>query len=131
MFATPVVKAYNILPLSKDELSEVLDFVFLGPVRPTERYFVRTPMLVRRDRVKDALDWSKLNQRDYQDLEISAENFKNLLESGIPCGVDWRETKDGETKNVAEAMSVHVNGEENIEQRPCSFAVSGLSGDPV
>ncbi|KAJ7351638.1 hypothetical protein DFH08DRAFT_694806, partial [Mycena albidolilacea] len=110
MFATPIVKIYQVLSVSKDELSEVLAFVFLGSARPTEEDFARTPML--------------LNHRDYADLEISPENLQDLPENGIPCGVDWKETVEGETSNVAEAMSVHDTGEEEegTAQGPCSFA---------
>ncbi|KAJ7863678.1 hypothetical protein B0H13DRAFT_1638104, partial [Mycena leptocephala] len=61
-------KVYNILPLSRDELSEVLAFVFLGSAKPTDEDYVRTPMFVRRQRVKDALDWLKLNHKDYHEL---------------------------------------------------------------
>ena len=43
--------------------------------------------------------------------------------------VDWKETKDGETNNVTETMSVHDNGNEVTEQGLSSFAVSGLTGD--
>ncbi|KAJ6538199.1 hypothetical protein DFH09DRAFT_1090792 [Mycena vulgaris] len=50
MFANPTIKVYNILPPSRDELSEVLAFVFLGPPKPTKEEFKRTLMLVRRER---------------------------------------------------------------------------------
>ncbi|KAJ6548077.1 hypothetical protein B0H10DRAFT_1851609 [Mycena sp. CBHHK59/15] len=130
MFATPIVKVYNILPLSKDELSEVLAFVFLGSAKPTEEDFARMPRLVRRDRVKDALKWLKLNHRDYEDLDISADEIRDLPEHGIHCGYEWEGTKNGETNNVPEAMSVDNNGEEEgTEAGPSSFAVSGLTGE--
>ncbi|KAJ7938557.1 hypothetical protein B0H13DRAFT_2226302 [Mycena leptocephala] len=129
MFATPVVKVYNTLPLSQNEVSEVLAFVFLGSAKPTDEDFVRTPMLVRRQRVKDALDWLKLNHRDYEDLQISQQNLNFLPESGIPCGVDWKETAPNESNLVAEAMSVDNNGDEDegTSSGPCSFAVAGLT----
>ncbi|KAJ7865750.1 hypothetical protein B0H14DRAFT_2347813 [Mycena olivaceomarginata] len=95
MFANPTVKVYNTLPPTKDELSEVLAFVFLGPSKPTEDEFKRTPMLVRRERVKTALDWLKLNHSDYATLEISPENLADLPEHGIPCSVEWKQTKEG------------------------------------
>ncbi|KAJ7814254.1 hypothetical protein B0H14DRAFT_3090128 [Mycena olivaceomarginata] len=60
MFVNPTVKVYNVLPPTRDELSEVLAFV-LGPTKPTEEEFRRTPMLVRRQRDQNALDWLKLN----------------------------------------------------------------------
>ncbi|KAJ6598813.1 hypothetical protein B0H10DRAFT_1825740, partial [Mycena sp. CBHHK59/15] len=109
MFATPIVKVYNILPLTADELSEVLAFIFLGPARPTEEDFMRTPMLVRQDRVKDALDWLKLNHVDYEDLEILKDNIEALPENGIPYGVDWIETNEGDSNTVPKAMAVHDN----------------------
>lgn len=61
MFSAPVVKVYNILPPPKDEINEILAFVFVGPARPSDEEYVRTPMLVRRQKIKDALDWLKLN----------------------------------------------------------------------
>ncbi|KAJ7300452.1 hypothetical protein DFH08DRAFT_919268 [Mycena albidolilacea] len=105
MFATPIRKVYDTLPISRDELSEVLAFVFLGSAKPTDAEFVRTPMFVRRQRVKDALDWLKLNHRDYTALEISIANLNDLPEAGIPCGVDWKQTEEGESNLVPEAMN--------------------------
>lgn len=90
MFATPIRRVYSVLPPSRDELSEVLVFVFLGSAKPTEDDFVHTPMFVRRQRVTDALDWLKLHHRDYHSLGISDDNLKQLPESGILCGVDWK-----------------------------------------
>ncbi|KAJ6543523.1 hypothetical protein DFH09DRAFT_928514 [Mycena vulgaris] len=40
MFANPTIKVYNnILPPSRDELTEVLASVFIGPTKPTEDEF--------------------------------------------------------------------------------------------
>ncbi|KAJ7088932.1 hypothetical protein C8R44DRAFT_561738, partial [Mycena epipterygia] len=129
MFATPVVKVYNILPPSQDEISEVLAFVFVGPARPSDQEYVRTPMLVRRKRVQDALNWLKLNHSDYEQLSISAENLSALPESGIPCGVDWKRTEEDESNNLAAAMSQHDDTEEHgTIKGPCSFSVAGLTG---
>ncbi|KAJ7892102.1 hypothetical protein B0H14DRAFT_2335499, partial [Mycena olivaceomarginata] len=50
MFANPTVKVYNILPPTKDELSEGLAFVFLGPTKPTQDEF-STPTLKSRLRI--------------------------------------------------------------------------------
>ncbi|KAJ6603848.1 hypothetical protein B0H10DRAFT_1662588, partial [Mycena sp. CBHHK59/15] len=105
MFLTPIVKVHNILPPSQEEISEVLAFIFLGPAKPTDDEYVRTPMLVRRDKVRIALEWLKLNHEDYRDLEISVENLSSLPESGIPCGVDWKKTEQDESSNIAAAMS--------------------------
>ncbi|KAJ7321531.1 hypothetical protein DFH08DRAFT_917223 [Mycena albidolilacea] len=112
MFATPIRKVYDTLPLSQDELSEVLVFVFLGSAKPTDEDFVRTPMFVRRQRVKDALDWLKLNHRDYSCLEISQSNLEALPEAGIPCGVEWKQTEAEESNLIPEAMSLDNNGDD-------------------
>jgi hypothetical protein len=131
MFATPIRKVYDILPLSRDELSEVLAFVFLGSAKPTDADFVHTPMFVRRQRVKAALDWLKLNHKDYISLEISDDNLNDLPEAGIPCGVDWKQTEGGDSNLVPEAMSVDNPGDvdEGTSSGPCSFAVAGLTGE--
>jgi hypothetical protein len=131
MYATPIRKVYNTLLISRDELSEVLAFVFLGSAKPTEADFVRTPLFVRRQRVKDALDWLKLNHRDYTALEISDVNLNDLPEAGILCGVDWKQTEEGESNLVPEAMSVNNSGDvdEGTSSGPCSFAVAGLTGE--
>ncbi|KAJ7315250.1 hypothetical protein DFH08DRAFT_715950, partial [Mycena albidolilacea] len=114
MFATPVRKVYQTLPLARDELSEVLAFVFLGSAKPTEEDFVRTPMF--------------LNHRDYQSLEISQTNLNDLPEAGIPCTVEWKQTEDGDTNLVPEAMSVDNPGDvdEGTSSGPCSFAMKAL-----
>jgi hypothetical protein len=87
-------------------------------------------MLVRRERVKTALDWLKLNHSDYATLEISLENLADLPENGIPCGVEWKQTEDGESTKVPEQLSVHDDSEEEgTTSGLCTFAVHGLSGE--
>jgi len=49
MFANPTAELYSVLPPSREELSEVLAFVFLGSARPSDEDLQRTPMLVRRN----------------------------------------------------------------------------------
>ncbi|KAJ7301295.1 hypothetical protein DFH08DRAFT_656906, partial [Mycena albidolilacea] len=113
MFATPVKKVYQTLPLATDELSEVLAFVFLGSAKPTDEDFIRTPMF------------------DYHSLEISDTNLNDLPEAGIPCTVEWKQTEEGESNLVPEAMSVDNPGDvdEGTSSGPCSFAVAGLTGE--
>ncbi|KAJ7236933.1 hypothetical protein C8J57DRAFT_1087905, partial [Mycena rebaudengoi] len=130
MFANPTVQVYNILPPSSDEISEILAFVFLGPTKPTEEEFVRTPMLVRRYRVQAALDWLKLNHCDYSDLQISKENIEALPEYGMPFGVDWKPTAGDESSLSPEQRSVDDGGvdTEGTSSGKCTFAVHGLTG---
>lgn len=46
MFSSPIVKVYHKLPPSREELDEVLAFVFMGSAQPTEEEFKRSPMFV-------------------------------------------------------------------------------------
>ncbi|KAJ7122507.1 hypothetical protein C8R43DRAFT_899845, partial [Mycena crocata] len=84
MFAQPSLKNYLTLPPSREQLSEVLAFVFTGSAAPTQEDFDRTPMLVRREKVANALEWLKLNHEGYADLEISQENLASYKYKDIP-----------------------------------------------
>ncbi|PPQ87199.1 hypothetical protein CVT25_014754 [Psilocybe cyanescens] len=128
MYSNPTVKVYHKLPPSRDEMNEVLAFVFTGPAQPTEEDFKRCPMLVRRQKVVDALEWLRLNHRDYIDLEISIENIESYPLVGVPVTVDFRK-KDENSNHIASSMSMHDNEEEEgSTEGPCPFTVHGLSG---
>ncbi|KAJ6512499.1 hypothetical protein C8R45DRAFT_813446, partial [Mycena sanguinolenta] len=129
MFPQPVVKVYHKLPPSQEELSEVLAFVFTGSSQPTEEDFERTPMLVRKRRVIEALEWLKLNHEGYKDMEISLENLASYKHANIPVVVDYRKTHaTADDSMPAEARSVNDAGEEyGTSAGPCSFAVHGFT----
>ena len=63
-FSNPVPKVYNILPPDREELDSVIAFMYTGPCRPTSEDLKRTPLLVRLNKVRMALDWLKLNHKD-------------------------------------------------------------------
>ena len=69
--------------------NEVLAFIFQGPARPTDDDIKCTPMLVRRNNVKDALEWLKLNHVDYEDLYISEETLNTYPLAGIPVEIQY------------------------------------------
>ena len=128
MFANPTVKVYHALPLSLDQLDEVLAFTYTGPTNPTEKDFARTPMLVRRIKVCKALKWLKLNHADYEDLEISQKNLKNYPLNGFPVIVDFHRTSTTSNK-IPSLMSVHnIEDEKGTKAGPCFFMVHGLTG---
>ncbi|KAF9470700.1 hypothetical protein BDN70DRAFT_821011, partial [Pholiota conissans] len=130
MFANPTVSVYNILPPSREELSEVLAFVFIGSVRPNEEEIQRTPMLVRRNKVAKALEWLKLNHIDYADLQISKENLESYPLSGVPVFIDYKAI-DAETSNQIPAAMSKFDDEDEIgtAEGPCPFTVHGLTGE--
>lgn len=45
-------------------------------------------MLVHRQKVQEALEWLKINHRDYEDLEIKKKNLASYPLAGIPVTVD-------------------------------------------
>ncbi|KAJ6534303.1 hypothetical protein B0H19DRAFT_851249, partial [Mycena capillaripes] len=130
MFAQPILKVYQKLPPSREEMSEVLAFVFTGSSAPTQEDFDRTPMLVRRDKVAAALNWLKLNHEGYADLEISEENLLSYKHHDIPVVVDYRKTKAEPQDSIPTvARSVNDSNEEHgTSKGQCSFAVHGLTG---
>jgi hypothetical protein len=86
-FACPTFQVYQHLPPTRNELDEVLAFIFTGVQPPNEDDLERTPMLVRRSKVSLALEWLKLNHVDYHDLVIDRETLNSYPESGIPVEV--------------------------------------------
>ena len=70
---SPTVLVYHTLPPTREEMDDVLAVIFTGSAPPTNEDFQRTPMLARRDKVSKALEWLKLNHRDYADLNISRD----------------------------------------------------------
>ena len=127
MFANPQVKVYHALPPSCQELDEVLAFTYTGITAPTDEDYARTPMLVQRNKVSEALEWLKLNHTDYADLEISKQNLDSYPLNGVPIVVSFHESKEGSNK-IPSAMSVHdIEEEEGTESGPCSFTVHGLT----
>ncbi|KAF5379241.1 hypothetical protein D9615_006090 [Tricholomella constricta] len=96
---------------------------------PTDEDYQRAPVLVRRRAVRDALEWLILNHFDYSDVAISDENLSKYPEDSPPVSVVY---KQSDTNKIAEAMSVHDNGdEEGIDSGEVPFIVHGLMGDQL
>jgi hypothetical protein len=129
MFSNPTVKVYHALPPSRREISEILAFVFQGPIQPSESDIKRTPMLVRRNAVKDALEWLKLNHVDYEDLTISFENLNDYPLMGVPVNIEYSKSDPESGNKIVSAMSVYDNEfEDGTTDGPCPFTVHGLTG---
>ena len=129
MFSNPTVKVYHALPPSRREVSEILAFVFRGPIQPTDSDIKRTPMLVRRNVVKDALEWLKLNHVDYEDLHISIDNLNDYPLVGVPVNIEYSKTDADSENKISSAMSVFDNEfDDGTTDGPCPFTVHGLTG---
>lgn len=127
MFKHPTPKIYQTLPPPSKEFDEVLAVIYTGPCKPTPEDVQRTPFLVRRNTVKTALNWLKLNHSDYHDLVISDKNLEEYPENAAPVCVTY---KDSVINRDREAMSLDDTEDEvGTESGPCSFSVQGLVGE--
>lgn len=127
-FASPMVKVYHHLPPPREDLEEGLAFLFTGITPPTDEEMKRTPMLVRRNVVKRALNWLILNHPDYSDLQIDHLALLSYPEEGIPVRVKKVIVEDG-SNIVAAATSLHDTQEEQgASAGDCPFTVCGLVG---
>ncbi|TFK63281.1 hypothetical protein BDN72DRAFT_776075, partial [Pluteus cervinus] len=124
-FESPIPKIYNKLPPPAEDLDEVLAILFTGPELPTTADFQRTPLLVRRKVVKKALEWLKLNHKDYHDLTIDYKAIEALSEDMPPVSVQYKKMN---SNTSTESMSVfEQEDEEGVKDGPCPFAVHGLT----
>lgn len=80
VFAQSVAKFSAILPPSRKDINECLTVLFTGPMKPTTEDYKRTPFLIRRSVVWDALCWLKNNHRDYKDVMMSHSNLLSYPE---------------------------------------------------
>ena len=87
----------------------------------------RTPLLVRRKKISEALEWLKLNHLDYSDLDISYKNLAGYPENGPPVIVAYRHA---DRNKDPESTSAYDNAEEDgTESGECPFVVNGITGD--
>ncbi|KAI0075441.1 hypothetical protein K474DRAFT_1599828, partial [Panus rudis PR-1116 ss-1] len=128
-FAIPQPKVYNVLPPPREDLDEVLAFIYLGPSKPNPEDFKRTPFLVRRNKVAEALNWLKLNHIDYADLEISQKNLEAYSEDSPPVEVDFQLSH---INKQAESSAVNdVEEDEGTAEGHCPFVVHGITGEKL
>ncbi|KAF9050081.1 hypothetical protein BJ165DRAFT_1414089 [Panaeolus papilionaceus] len=121
-FEQPSWKIYNTLPIALSELDDVLSVVFTGKVRPSPEDLRRTPVLVRRKRVQAALEWLRLNHKDYYDLTID-----HAVLNTYPLD----DTNVDDEGNVLDATKSVFDSIEEVgtSSGPCPFTVHGLSAD--
>ena len=117
------------MPPPREELDQVLAFLYLGPSQPTPEDYKGTPFLVRHNKVMEALEWLKLNHSDYLEIEISKENMAQYPKDAPPVFVDFQLTTD-----VKDPEATAVNDhEENdgVSEGECPFTVHALTSDEL
>ena len=128
-FESPVPKVYNCLPPPIEDLDDVLAILFTGPCKPTEEEFKRTPLLIRRKKVAQALEWLKLNHCDYNDLDISYDELNKYPEDSPPVSIHYQHSL---TNKVEEGTSVFDDApDDGVEDGDCPFVVHGLTGEQL
>jgi hypothetical protein len=129
-FAHPTVKIYDRLPMARTDLEEVLAVVFTGVSPPTAVELKRTPVLVRRNQVREALEWLKLNHKLYADLIIDYTTLNTYALEAVPVDVLHRKGAEDGSNVVAASMSQFDEEiEQGTENGPCPFTVHGLTSD--
>ena len=127
MFTNPLPKIYSVLPPPLKDFDDMLAVIFTGPVKPTEDDLKRTPFLVRRSAVGNAIRWLKLNHTDYFDVDVSEDNLNQYPDSDIPVSIEYRKH---ESNLFSESTSVHFSSnKDGTDTGPCPFAVHGLTVD--
>ncbi|EIM78994.1 uncharacterized protein STEHIDRAFT_43622, partial [Stereum hirsutum FP-91666 SS1] len=122
-WSVPMPKIYKALPPTPEEMNEVLAFVYLGPEKPTEDDYKRTPLLVRKNKVKAALEWLKLNHDQYHDLTIAYDVLDRYSENTPIVVTDYRHS-DNPIQPEATAVTGDES-EEGTDTGPCTFQVHG------
>ncbi|KIM72034.1 hypothetical protein PILCRDRAFT_24650, partial [Piloderma croceum F 1598] len=122
-FENPMPKIYQRLPPPIDDLDEVLAFIYTGPCRPSPEDMERTPLLVCRNKVSEALEWLVLNHADYRNMDIAYDNLESYPENGPPVMVTYR--KAFENKNPESVSAFDNEKEEGVDDGPCPFVVNG------
>ncbi|KZP19663.1 hypothetical protein FIBSPDRAFT_911333 [Athelia psychrophila] len=112
MFENPMPKIYQMLPPSKEELDDVAH-----------------PLLVRRKKVANALEWLKLNHCDYLDLDIDYDNLEKYPEGQPPVEIVYRQTDMN--KNPESASAYDNETEEGVDDGACPFVVNGVMGEEL
>lgn len=128
-FQAPVEKVYDMLPPPAEELDDVLAILYTGSCHPTENDLKRTPLLVRRRVVADALEWLRLNHADYKDVGISQANLASYPEDRPPVSIVFRHSAS--PASTEEPAVFDMGEEDGAVEGECPFVVHGLTGDEM
>ncbi|PPQ75316.1 hypothetical protein CVT24_006993, partial [Panaeolus cyanescens] len=129
-FEHPTMKVYDMLPPPKDTLNDVMAVIFTGVEPASVEDLKRTPVLVRRAKIKEALEWLILNHKDYASVQIDHNELEKYDEEGIPVAVIHKNMDVSEGNVLATAKSVFDNEDEiGSETGPCPYTVHGLTAE--
>jgi hypothetical protein len=126
-FESPVPKVYHHLLPPVEDVEDILAILFTGPYTPIEKDYVCTSVLVRHSFVAHALEWLKVNNIYYADLNITYNELERYPENVPPVLIEYHHSL---TTKTEEGTSSFNNGEEEgVEDGECPFVVHGLMRD--
>ncbi|CAF3258955.1 unnamed protein product [Rotaria socialis] len=103
-FLQNVPNIVSSLPLTLDDLCDIVKVVFVGAQRP-ERLHLKKILTVRKKKVVQALHWLKKYNVLYQNVEINMKSIAQLPEDDIPESImSTIELKIGEEENSSERV---------------------------
>ena len=128
-FDSPVPQIYEALPPPLADIQEVFAVLFVRSTPPSEKEKNEPPLYnVRREKVREALDWLKLNHIEYENVFVSHENLKQYPENGSPVTVVMLKAEDLDTNKQPESTAVNdTELEEGVEEGPIEPTVHGLT----
>ncbi|KZS86368.1 hypothetical protein SISNIDRAFT_421010, partial [Sistotremastrum niveocremeum HHB9708] len=130
LFPNPVAEICDVLPPPRADIEEILAFVFTGPSQPTEIDLQRCPLLVRRNKVADALAWLKLNHIEYDNVHISSENLNQYVDGKPPVSIEYI-PREHSAFTIDPAVNTTPDEYVGTESGPCPFTVSGMTGESL
>lgn len=129
IFAQPAAELLRVLPMPREELDTIVAVLFTGSVAPTLSDFQRTPVLVRRSKVWDALIWLKQYNSEYADVTLSPQNLAGYGEDSIPVAFFHQPTPDSEP--LATLSVADDNTPSGAGDGPCPMTIHGVTSDEV
>ncbi|KIY61053.1 hypothetical protein CYLTODRAFT_363388, partial [Cylindrobasidium torrendii FP15055 ss-10] len=135
-YEIPIPRIYNVLPPAKGDIEDVIAIFFTGPKAPTLEEWKKLPLLVRPAIVLKALNWLRLNNVDYEDIEISRANLSTYPLNEPPVGIFYKPTSsDADSYATVDpevhGMSMDVDPPESANNDPIPFVVHGLIGSQL
>ena len=129
LFSSPTAKIHNVLLMPRKELEEMLIVVYTGP-NDARTDMKKTPCLIRRNKVAEALRWLKLNHIIYMALEVSLENQKTYKNTDIPVKIVSLQNKSLMNRDK-EITAVYDGDTEDsmpiIDTDTCEFSIHELT----
>ncbi|KAG2738044.1 hypothetical protein P692DRAFT_20851727 [Suillus brevipes Sb2] len=124
----------QVLPPSLEEVVTLICVLFVGSSPPTQEW-LRTkasPLIVRRERVRDALRWLSLHNRLYKDVRIDHDSLDKLeTEQLLPVHVQCIPLDNGEQSLTSRYDAADLYGQDTTEDREGGYVQIPHGSDPV